>query len=41
MQDTVRDRDSAIPGFSKIPGIGEFFKTRANDSEKRELLQVS
>ena len=38
MQDIIRDRDSAIPGLSKIPGIGELFKTRASDSEKVELV---
>jgi MSHA biogenesis protein MshL len=38
MQDIIRSNDSAIPGFSKIPGLGEAFKTRASDYEKVELV---
>ncbi len=38
MQDIVRSNNSAIPGLSKIPGLGEAFKTRASDYEKVELV---
>ena len=38
MQDIIRSNDSAIPGLSKLPGLGEAFKTRASDYEKVELV---
>jgi MSHA biogenesis protein MshL len=38
MQDINRGNNSAIPGLSKIPGLGEAFKTRASDFEKVELV---
>ena len=38
MQDTSSDYDTAIPGFSRIPGLGEAFKTRNRGYEKTELV---
>src|SRR3990172_5314661 len=38
MQDTSSDYDTAIPGFSRIPGLGEAFKTRTRSHGKTELV---
>lgn len=38
MQDTSSESDSAIPGFSRIPGAGEAFKTRTREYSKTELV---
>ena len=38
MQDTARNSDTAIPGFSRVPGLGEAFKTRNRENSKTELV---
>lgn len=38
MQDTSTDDDTAIPGFSRIPLVGEAFKTRTRSHGKTELV---
>lgn len=38
MQDETNDLDSGIPGLSRIPGVGEAFKTRTRVNRKTELV---
>lgn len=38
MQDTSADDDTAIPGISRIPLLGEAFKTRTRQHRKTELV---
>jgi MSHA biogenesis protein MshL len=38
MQDESRDRDAGIPGLSRLPGLGEAFKSRTREQRKSELV---
>lgn len=38
MQEVATGNDAAIPGLSSIPALGEIFKSRTRDYEKRELV---
>jgi len=38
MQDQINNLTDAIPGLSKIPGVGELFKQRNDTSTKTELV---
>ncbi len=38
MQDDVNKTDAAVPGFSKIPVLGEVFKSRNREYRKTELV---
>lgn len=38
MQDDTNEKDAAIPGFSKIPILGEIFKSRNREFRKTELV---
>jgi general secretion pathway protein D len=38
MQDIRRDDDSRIPGFSRLPVLGDLFRTKTKDYQKSELV---
>lgn len=38
MEDSQLNTDNSIPGISKVPGVGEFFKNKDHKNTKRELV---
>lgn len=38
MEDATRNEDTGVPGLGEVPFLGNLFKTRSEDSLKRELI---
>jgi MSHA biogenesis protein MshL len=38
MEDTTRNASDAVPGLGEVPIVGNLFKSRSEDSSKRELI---
>lgn len=38
MEDVTRNNETGVPGFAEVPLVGNLFKSRSEDTSKRELI---